>query len=624
MSQNNKEIKIFPRNLTAKADYVVKGNPVSTRLESGVDNCYPGLEFDQRNLDKAFFPGLFFDFHRSDGAILDQIVEGFPPAQLGLNYQDKPLYLWTVIGRNTPGQDVEDPIMFHLYGLNGLEVWRRIHNLLECRISVLVGPEPGFSASYPMSIEQDLLNSHLETRESVIQRDEQGKIIYAIFVGVRARYLDENGVIDSEVYKPGELTKTLCAPWQYDFRDCGCFYWASNKPDLVTSNDGEHNHLNFMRKDRTSNPPPTDTPNYQDRRRQELNYAEMMTGWNDLPIVVNDRECEKYSPPNPVHSELMTRQEVIEELKYLATVEHALCVQYLYAHYSLNAPMEIDKDASSKTKKIFAAANQVLSIAIDEMRHLRWANEALHILGESPSINRAEIIGKAFNKPFELKSLTREQLQWFINVEKPSQDIEKTIDGMYVKLHSSIDKQPNLFPEKERIVHLMKLIIDEGEDHYQRFLSIEKHLEDIEESDYLRPLNHPVPGSNLEHIQKLTNNYYKTVFKTLEIAFSLGDKSGGRILEQSRREMHNLHETAHYLATNNIKTPFEFFSPPFPPTFSTVASLNELNSLSGEINSNYSKIISSDKFLKEKLVKQQEINEKMFASITSIIRGNEK
>ena len=59
-SQKPTEGKIFPRNLTARADYLVRGNPSNTRLESGVDNCYPGLEFDQRNLDKAFFSWFNF------------------------------------------------------------------------------------------------------------------------------------------------------------------------------------------------------------------------------------------------------------------------------------------------------------------------------------------------------------------------------------------------------------------------------------------------------------------------------------------------------------------------------------------------------------------------------------
>jgi len=36
--QDAKHFKIFPRNLTARADYIVRGNPTSTRTESGVDN----------------------------------------------------------------------------------------------------------------------------------------------------------------------------------------------------------------------------------------------------------------------------------------------------------------------------------------------------------------------------------------------------------------------------------------------------------------------------------------------------------------------------------------------------------------------------------------------------------
>ena len=48
--------KIFPRNLTALAEYLVPGNPVITRPEDAVANCFPGLEIDIRNLDRRFFP----------------------------------------------------------------------------------------------------------------------------------------------------------------------------------------------------------------------------------------------------------------------------------------------------------------------------------------------------------------------------------------------------------------------------------------------------------------------------------------------------------------------------------------------------------------------------------------
>ena len=56
------QTKIFPRNLTARANFHVVGNPIVTRAEDAVANCYPGLELDIRNMDRRFFPGLVFNF----------------------------------------------------------------------------------------------------------------------------------------------------------------------------------------------------------------------------------------------------------------------------------------------------------------------------------------------------------------------------------------------------------------------------------------------------------------------------------------------------------------------------------------------------------------------------------
>src|SRR5215813_14196147 len=68
MSQQE-PIKLIPRNVAAlrrgqrpqDGARQVSGNPVSTRLESGVGNCFPGLECDLRNLERRFFPFLEVD-----------------------------------------------------------------------------------------------------------------------------------------------------------------------------------------------------------------------------------------------------------------------------------------------------------------------------------------------------------------------------------------------------------------------------------------------------------------------------------------------------------------------------------------------------------------------------------
>ena len=66
---NNTPIKLVPRNAPAfrksgelnPQPRLVAGNPISTRLESGIGNCFPGLECDLRNLERRFFPFLEMD-----------------------------------------------------------------------------------------------------------------------------------------------------------------------------------------------------------------------------------------------------------------------------------------------------------------------------------------------------------------------------------------------------------------------------------------------------------------------------------------------------------------------------------------------------------------------------------
>src|SRR5262249_26355544 len=53
------------------------------------------------------------------------------------------------------------------------------------------------------------------------------------FHGWRRRFTDEYSGVINGAYQPGELMQGLCSPWQHDFRDCACFYWAANHPDIV-------------------------------------------------------------------------------------------------------------------------------------------------------------------------------------------------------------------------------------------------------------------------------------------------------------------------------------------------------------------------------------------------------
>jgi hypothetical protein len=73
------------------------------------------------------------------------------------------------------------------------------------------------------------------------------------------RFFDEGtAAIAKDIAEPGALTQSLCAPWQNDYRECACFYWAANRPDFVnvkTGSNGAAAGNNWMQKDRTADTP---------------------------------------------------------------------------------------------------------------------------------------------------------------------------------------------------------------------------------------------------------------------------------------------------------------------------------------------------------------------------------
>lgn len=678
-------IKIVPRNLTARADYVVRGNPAASRPESGVDNCYPGLEFDQRNLEQRFFPGLTFEFQRMDGAIVVGMNLDDRQRACGLAEFDssptRSLFLWFLYGRTA--EDQPEPALFSFRGHKGVDVWRRVHDLLPGRVAILLGPAPGFDHALDPTVALEVLanaydasepcevargtrlegtvpapwklgGQHLDItvdsarpvrvsftgrgplslaavirqinrrvprlaaeaapgsgtlaltssstgppsrlrvrgpaarvlglpRERVGGHIAPGPLLYAVLSGDRARYLGADGVIDVAAYPPGELTKTMCAPWIYDFRDCYCFFWASSKPDVVADATDRVRYVNFLRRDRSEPPPLDRATSAADRSETELTVDDLMEGWwHKLPVVLDDREASALRVDQARGSDFLNRDEAITELTYLATVEHALVVEYLYALYSVNAPAQRPaENAPALNKRTFSAADQLLRIAIDEMRHFLWANMILKLLGAGPSTGRASVIGarptagrkvypakKYLEREFRLAPLTRETLNWFIEVERPSQAVGGDLDGMYVKLLQSVAEPSSRSftrDEQDRIVPMLKLLIDEGQGHYLRFDGVAKTLKGVKEARYLRPLNRtPTPGQ--ERLLKLCDDYYQTILEVIEVSFVLGAPAGDMLVREAVRSMDNLDDVARRLAAGGVGPRFTLPERPEPQT----------------------------------------------------------
>lgn len=563
--------KFFARNMTANAHRPVLGNPVSARPESGVENSFPGLEFDTRALDRAFFPGLIFEFFQSDGITLVACHTD----EIDLRQQDfesaHQLYLWSIAVPTSEGLDHRV-----LEGTYGMGSWRHIRALDTGPVAIVVGPGPARTLvlSQQIKLMTDLLAKIDNGIASSITRNEaSGSIEYAILASNRNKILDEHGVIDVAAFPAGELTKTMCSPWVYDFQECFCFYWASNKPDITDAGSADRRPTNFIRADRSTIPPPIDKIGELDRRSSEISIKAMIEGaWQDLPFVIDDQESNGVSAMPPSRSVApLSREAATARLRYLASVEHALMIEYLFAYYSMHREPDPTADPEI-TRLISLAAAEIYVVAVDEMRHFLWVNRILLILGESHSIARANEIRESKSddpasgnpvRDFMLRPLSSATLQDFIDVERPSRVEGTGVDGLYVQLLTEFEQPVYSELERQRIIPLIKLIIDEGHGHFQRFEAVKSLLADLPDELFSRQLNGPGDAETDKYLD-LCDSYYNDILLAIDLSLSDGLDADADIMANAVRSMHSMDHVATVLASHNVGPRFRIDGPNDP------------------------------------------------------------
>jgi hypothetical protein len=203
--------------------------------------------------------------------------------------------------------------------------------------------------------------------------------------GPRTRYLDDDGAL-SRLFEPGELTQSLCSPWTHDFRDCACFYWASNHPDIAlpplpdaaTPPTGLKWNLDtaWERADRSLTSPPvanlagsnSSVPAGSPAVR-EMAHNEINRDWQLLNFVLERRErvAPYQAGAAPTAEPLPNTAALLTHLRYAAGVELAVMLEYLSAAWSLRR--QVAGLPQMLSDDIRAAFAEIQRIAIGEMRH---------------------------------------------------------------------------------------------------------------------------------------------------------------------------------------------------------------------------------------------------------------
>ena len=524
-------IKLIPRNVAAlrrgqKQPGTVRqvpGNPASTRLESGVGNCFPGLECDLRNLERRFFPFLEVDLQDNEIRVVSVDVVGVnDAANSGQITADSASIYQQIDSGLSNGQKWTISQMQGTFGPLGVQT---------LVIADLTLPSTGRGRLPP-----DAWTAvRLLTEDTEVQITLRQRTMTRQLVGNRTRYLDDNGAL-ARMFLPGELTQSLCSPWTHDFRDCGCFYWASNHPDIAlpllptpAPTTPEINaYVPWERRDRPVNAlPQAATINSPD----ELRYYEINAQWQTLNFVLGGREiAAPFQPGTFVAHKLAGPAELEAHLRYAAGVELAVIHEYLAAAYSFKTtglPAAIRDDVA-------AARSEFLRIAYGEMRHVRAVNDVLRALDENvafvPALRVAsDVPGTTAGSflPVVPRPADPAAIQAFIDIERPSE----SVDGLYSSILATLEDLGT-----EEMMQTVRSVMADGESHFETFQFVQEWLNRHDPNDYLRAPNLLAPPAGNPLHQTLQQKY-GDLLKGLFNGYSIGIPAGSPDINAARDAM---------------------------------------------------------------------------------------
>ena len=260
------------RNLSAQRhldiNFVARGNPVSTRPVSAIANCTPGLEMDLRAVWRRVFEGIVIrEYDNLVTDVADPALKHLKGCRLlRISYgTEKPFLTMAQAIGPSPADTINQSVVYSTdanpWGLAPLEWSNALAKMLHARVGQTVTCDftrkPAWFGQQPWNDDKTTYVTHE--------------------LKVRPFFEDDTAVISRVLAEAGELTQGLCSPWQNDYRECSCYYWAAARPDFVNvepTSTGASAGDNWLQKDRTGTYIPDD---YVDSRL--VLYDDLFKGW---------------------------------------------------------------------------------------------------------------------------------------------------------------------------------------------------------------------------------------------------------------------------------------------------------------------------------------------------------
>lgn len=285
--------RLIPRNASARRaaemHHVAMGNPVSSRPVTAIGNCTPGLEVDFRAVWRRVFEGIVL--REYDNLVMESDdkkyrhlvghrllkVEYQRPSGSGKKSQASFLTMTTQIGPNPYDTATESVVLSFEASPDGVAPleWSNL-------LAYMLHERAGKTVTCYFSADNENLGMNAWN-----PKDKHIKMT----LSVREFFDGDTAMIAPVLAKPGELTQGLCSPWQNDYRECSCYYWASARPDFVNveaAPSGMAVGDNWLQKTRTGEYVPDD---YADTRL--VLYDDLFNEWEKwLRFAVKGQDAE--------------------------------------------------------------------------------------------------------------------------------------------------------------------------------------------------------------------------------------------------------------------------------------------------------------------------------------------
>jgi hypothetical protein len=256
---------VVPLNLSAQLAHRAQGNPPNSLPDTAISNAYPGLEMDFRNVWKRILQGVVL--HEATNLVVAVDDEALSDIEGKLLMEIAGVAVTApVIGPDAQG--VVGPLKDTTFGDD--------HMVLEWSNALA-----------------DVVHAHQGKQVRCVFQSIDGKQRLYRELTVRHFFEPSTALLSKEIVRPGDLTQSLCAPWQNDYRECSCFYWAANRPDYVNVEpraDGSSTGNNWMQKDRTASTPRVYVnDDWQDARL--LSHTDLVSGWEQaLRFIIANKD----------------------------------------------------------------------------------------------------------------------------------------------------------------------------------------------------------------------------------------------------------------------------------------------------------------------------------------------